>query len=181
LGKAVKNDMKCEDIHEQLLDLAGQPAKAGPTAEQAQHLAACASCTAKLGELRQTMALLDEWHAPEPSPYFGARMRARVREQAQREAEAPQGILGWLRSPGWLRPVAASAFAIMLAFGVYSLTGGPAGGPTTNAPVAVAPQKAPEGSAVADLQTLDKNEDVLANFDLLDDLAASQQPDSEVQ
>jgi anti-sigma factor RsiW len=174
LGKAANNDMKCEDIHEQLLDLAA----AEPTAEQAQHLAACAGCGAKLAELRQTMALLDEWRTPEPSPYFGARLRARVREEKEREAEAPQGFFGWMRSPGWLPPVPATAFAIVLAVGVYTLKGDKT---APNLPPTAAAVKAPEGSAVADLQTLDKNEDVLADFDLLDDLAASQQPDSQVQ
>ena len=83
--------MKCETIREQLLDLAGGK----PTAEQAEHLAACPACAGKLAELRQTMSLLDAWQAP-------------------------------------------------------------------------------EGSAVADLQALDKNADLLADFDLMEEVA--QQP-----
>jgi len=34
------------------------------------HVAECEPCTAELEELRATMALLDTWEAPEPSPYF---------------------------------------------------------------------------------------------------------------
>ena len=163
--------MKCEQIHETMLDLAATQAQ---TPEQAQHLASCAACAAKLAELRSTMALLDAWQAPEPSPYFDARLRARMRE----EAEAPRGFFGWLKTPAVLRPLAAAAFTLIVAAGIglYDLTGKPGSGPTPSPTPQVVVQTAPvEGSAVADLQALDKNADVLADFDLLDDLAADQQ------
>ena len=168
--------MKCEQIHETMLDLAGSQPTAEPTAEQAQHLAACATCAAKLAELRSTMALLDSWQAPEPSPYFDARLRARMRE----EAEAPQGFFGWLKTPAVLRPLAAAAFTLIVVAGIglYDFTNNPGSGaapsPTPQA-ISIAPTTPVEGSAVADLQALDKNADVLADFDLLDDLAANQQ------
>jgi anti-sigma factor RsiW len=165
--------MNCEnnEVNDQLLDLA---AGSEATAEQAAHLAACSSCAMKLTELRSTMALLDTWQAPEPSAYFDSRLRARMREE--REA-APRGFFGWFKSPSILRPIAAAAFVLVLAagIGVYNLTGGPGAVATPTQTQNMAAQKAPEGSAVADLQTLDKNADVLANFDLLDDLGANQQ------
>lgn len=161
--------MKCEDIREQLLDLAGGGTNDAAPAEAKQHLAGCAACAAKLAELKQTMALLDEWKAPEASPYFDARLRARLRAEA--EDEAPRGWLARLRSPAFLRPAAVAVFGLIVGLGVglyrYSETRTPPA-----APVAV---HAAEGSAVADLQTLDKNEELLADFDLLDDLATEQQ------
>ena len=54
------------------------------TPEVSQHIQGCAGCAEKLTEFRQTMALLDEWQAPEPSPYFDVRLRARLREEAAR-------------------------------------------------------------------------------------------------
>ncbi len=118
------------------------------------------------------MALLDEWKAPEVSPYFDSRLRARMRE----EVAAPQGWWAALKSPGFLRPVAGLAFVLVLAVGagLYNLSN-PAVGPAVTPPQQTAQLKPAEGSAVADLQALDKNEDVLANFDLLDDLAQQQQ------
>lgn len=162
--------MKCEDIHEQLLDLAGDSKTPAP--EQAQHLAACAPCATKLAELRQTMALLDEWKAPEASPYFDSRLRARMRE----EAAAPQGWWAALKTPAFLRPMAATAFVLVLAAGIglYNLGGNAPAGPAVTPEQPVAMVNPTEGSAVADLQALDKNEDVLANFDLLDDLDQQQ-------
>ena len=157
--------MKCEDIREQLLDLAG----AQPTAEQKQHLDSCPPCAAKLAELRQTMSLLDEWKAPEPSTYFDSRLRARLRA----EAEAPRGFFAWLKAPSVLRPLAAAALTLGVAVSVGLFNRST---PTQSQPQQYAAVKAPEGSAVSDLQTLDKNEDVLANFDLLDEVASNNPP-----
>ena len=55
------------------------------------HVAECERCQAELAELKATMDLLDEWEAPEPSPYFLTRLNARMREE--REA-APAGLAG---------------------------------------------------------------------------------------
>src|SRR5205085_8848577 len=104
-------------------------------------------------------------------PYFDSRLRARMRE----EVAAPKGWWAALKSPGFLRPVAGLAFVLVLAAGagLYNLSN-PAGPVVTPPKTATVVKPAAEGSAVADLQALDKNEDVLANFDLLDDLAAQQ-------
>lgn len=156
--------MKCEEVRERLLDLAG----AEPAGAAKEHVDGCAECAAKLRELRATMALLDEWKAPEVSPYFEARLRARLREE---QSASPQGWLAWLRSPALLRPVAAGVFALVVGAGVwlYQYSGQGTGAGARGGAVAV---QAKEGSAVADLQALDKNEDLLANFDLLDDVAS---------
>jgi len=160
--------MKCEDIREELLDLIG----AEPTAGQKQHLESCAACAQKLAQLRQTMALLEEWTAPEVSPYFDAKLRARLRA----EAESPRGWFAWLRSPAFLRPAAAAVFTLLLAAGItlYTYSGQPQPAPVANNPNTVAVPAA-EGTAVGDLQALEKNEELLADFELLDDLSAPPQ------
>ena len=57
--------MKCEEIREMMPDLAS--GLMGMSPEIDGHLAGCAACSGKLEEFRRTMALLDEWQAPEPS------------------------------------------------------------------------------------------------------------------
>ena len=47
-------------------------------------------------EFRQTMTLLDEWKAPEPSPYFDLRLHAHLREEMER---AHAGSMHWFRRP----------------------------------------------------------------------------------
>lgn len=158
--------MTCENIREELLDLM----TAEPTAEQAQHLASCPACAQQLKEVRATMTLMDEWKAPEVSPYFETKLRAKLRA----EAEQPKGWFAWLKTPHVARPLAAAVFTLIVVAGVGLFQYGSVGRhmtPASPTPTPTIAQKAPEGSAVADLQTLDKSADAL---DLLDDTGASQ-------
>ena len=155
--------MKCNETRELMPDLAAGLAEVTP--EVKSHLDSCAECAGKLEAFRQTMSLLDEWQAPEPSPYFDVRLRARLRE----ESATPSA--GWMR---WLRkPVLAASFALVMVVGV-SLVRMKSGerGNNTASPVAVA---AEPGTAVGDLQALEKNQNLYSDFDVLDDLAV--QPD----
>ena len=156
--------MKCEEIREMMPDLAS--GLMGITPEIGGHLAGCGGCAGKLEEFRQTMALLDEWKAPEPSPYFDMRLQARLRE----EMGKPQaGWLAWFR-----RPVLAAALTVLIGVGVgLFFTRNTLYKPGHNEMVVVEPQtnqSTEPGTAVSDLQALDKNDDLYADFDLLDDL-----------
>jgi hypothetical protein len=150
--------MKCKAIYELMPDLAAGLNAATP--ELDQHLLDCAACTAKLQELRQTMALLDEWQAPGPSPYFDTRLHARLREE---QAKPAAGWMQWLR-----RPALAVSLAVMMVVGLTIYRdGGPR--PSPAVPGTVEP-----GTAVGDLQALDKNHDLYSDFDVLDDLQVQQ-------
>lgn len=152
--------MKCNQIHELLPDLAAGANEVTP--EMKQHFQACEACAAKLEDFRRTMALLDQWQAPEPSPYFDVRLHARMREEA---AQASVGWLHWLR-----RPAMALALTVLMAAGV-TLFRGDLSRPSEQAGV-VNPfsQQMEPGTAVGDLSQLDKNHDLYSDFDLLDDL-----------
>ena len=67
--------MKCNEIREMMPDMASGLMEVTP--EVSGHLAGCGACAAKLEEFKQTMALLDEWQSPEPSPYFDVRLQIR--------------------------------------------------------------------------------------------------------
>jgi predicted anti-sigma-YlaC factor YlaD len=155
--------MKCNETREVMPDLAAGLLTATP--EVKAHLESCTDCAGKLEAFRQTMSLLDEWQAPEPSPYFDVRLRARLREESATQSA------GWLR---WLRrPVLAASFALLMVVSVslVRMNSGEKGNNSTS-PVAVA---AEPGTAVGDLQALDKNQNLYSDFDVLDDLAV--QPD----
>src|SRR5579885_2918574 len=102
--------MKCEEIEDLMLDVAAGAGEARSVLDE--HVRDCSSCAAKLAGLRKTMALLDEWQAPEPSPYFDTRLAARMREErAKPEREAwPAAFVSSregtrrLRSPRRRRP-----------------------------------------------------------------------------
>jgi hypothetical protein len=155
--------MKCEEIREVMPDLASGLMKVTP--EISAHFAGCASCAGKLEEFRKTMALLDEWQAPEPSPYFDVRLQARLREEM---AKPPSAWLTWFR-----RPVLAASLTVLMAVGIGLFLregeGGyrPADNVIANNDATV---QAPPGTAVGDLSALEKNHDLYSDFDLLDDL-----------
>jgi predicted anti-sigma-YlaC factor YlaD len=154
--------MKCNETRELMPDLAAGLAAVTP--EVQAHLDSCAECAGKLEAFRQTMSLLDEWQAPEPSPYFDVRLRARLREESARQSA------GWMR---WLRkPVLAASFALVMVVGgsLVRMNSGEKGNNTASSPVAAEP-----GTAVGDLQALEKNQNLYSDFDVLDDLAV--QPD----
>jgi len=158
--------MKCNEINELLPDLAAGLASATP--EVNDHLRSCAACTETLAEFRKTMTLLDEWQAPEPSPYFDTRLRAQLREEATAQ---PAGWWAWAR-----RPALAVSLAVMLVAGVSLYRMRHQGDNGTNPPPTLANADVQPGTAVGDLQTLDKNHDVFTDSDpdtdgsLLDDL-----------
>lgn len=143
--------MDCKTALEYLLEQAE-----GNSTPASEHVRSCASCAKQVEELRATMSLLDEWAAPEPTPYFDQRLQARLREEREK---APAGFLGWLR-----RPALAAGFAALLVAGAALVHVAPNGKSGTQMATVRS------ASAVADLQSLDKNEDLYANFDLLDDL-----------
>lgn len=148
--------MTCKEAREYMLDAAG----ANPVQGLDEHLRACASCARELEAMRQTMALLGEWQAPEPSPYFDSRLRARLREAA---AE-PQSWLGWLRGPA-----IALALAVLMMASIALFRNAPNHEVATN-PKPNPPNLVQTGTAVSDLQELDHDGDMYANFDMLDDL-----------
>lgn|SRR5512146_2365521 len=148
--------MNCNDVRENLVDaLAGE--QAAP--EVMAHLRQCNDCATELESLRKTMALLDEWEAPAPSPYFVSRVQAHVREEREKTV-ARSGFLAWLR-----RPVLAGSLATLLVVGgtVYRLV--------------IQPPPPPPGTATADVEQLDKNSDLYLNTDLIDELSGGPSDD----
>lgn len=157
--------MKCEEIRGIIPDLASGVMGTNPAI--GEHLAGCGACTEKLEEFRQTMALLDEWQAPEPSPYFDVRLQARLREEM---AKPQAGLWGWLR-----RPAVAVALTVLVgvAVGLFFTTNNRIYKPGQEDLATVElqmPQSTGPGTAVSDLQSLEKNHDLYSDFDLLDDL-----------
>jgi anti-sigma factor RsiW len=151
--------MSCEKMQELMPDVA--MGAETPSLEMKSHLEACGKCAETLESMRATMALLDEWNVPEPSPYFDTKMQALLREEKEK---APAGVfasgLSWFR-----RPVFGIASVAVLAFGVAFVNGDrfPTLRSQTNQQSSVQ-----RGTAVADLEALDKNSDMLQDFDSLD-------------
>lgn len=159
--------MDCKHIQELLPDLAAGMETSTPEVEK--HLASCDACSAQLHDFQKTMALLDEWQAPEPSPYFDTRLQARLREEM---ARPPVPWYSWLTQarmlrPAWVMSVAAVLFTVAIGIGntsYFSETEMIA----TKPPALSLPVQ--PGTAVGDLQALEKNDELYADFDVLDEL-----------
>ena len=154
--------MDCKTCRTLLPDMLFEPGfAAGPDA--VAHLAACVDCRAELEDLRATMTLLDAWVAPEPSPYFDARVRAHLRAATQ---AAPEGL--WERllatvrfSTGrGLRPALAGAFLFLLLL---------SGGTVASLWEYHSPAPAVSSPTVNDLSIFDKNAQAMQQMDLLDE------------
>ena len=155
--------MNCNEVRELLPDLAAGIDAGTPEVEK--HIASCAACAAKLQGFQQTMALLDEWQAPQPSPYFDTRLQTRLREEMARPAT---GWLHWLRRPAW-----AVSLATVLVAGAVVVVGTKSYVPTTEAINTRPPELSVPvlpGTAVGDLQALERNNELYADFDVLDEL-----------
>jgi anti-sigma factor RsiW len=146
--------MVCKDIKDEIFEAAllGE----APAESVKAHLAGCTACESEYKSLLSTMNVLDEWIAPEPSPYFDVRLRARLREVKEQEQHGRAA--SWLEKLGirqlsW-KPVAATAFALIMAVGGGLYVAGPNGRISGNATVQAA-------CPVVDLQALDKNQQVL--------------------
>jgi hypothetical protein len=154
--------MNCNEIRERIPEVAAGFSEA--TADESKHLESCGACAGELKAMRATMAVLDEWQVPEPSPYFDVRFQARLREEM---AKPQAGWLHWFR-----RPVLAGALMVIMGVGVgLYLT---QGGGIRNPEPPIAEGDPGPGTAVSDLQALENNHDMYSDFEMLDDLAVQQ-------
>jgi len=154
--------MNCNNTRENLIELLAQESAPDGHDGQAEpsltaHVSQCPSCTQELESLRKTMALMDAWEAPEPSPYFLTRLRAHVKEEREK-APAKASWFAWLR-----RPILALSLTVVLAAGgvFYRLK-------------FVTPLP---DSPLADVEALDKNHDVIVATDLVDELSGGPSDD----
>lgn len=156
--------MTCDEVRDRMPDIAAGLIR--PGADETQHMETCPACAEQLKGMRATMALLDEWQTPEPSPYFDVRLQARLREEVSR---APAGWRNWFR-----RPVLAAALTVILGIGVGLFVTNDNHVLKRGHQEAALTESSEPGTAVSDLQALDKNHDLYSDFELLDDLEVQQ-------
>jgi len=171
--------MKCHD-REKLFLFVHQMLAPQQAERVRRHLAGCAPCARAAEEYRSLDAALDGWTVPEPSPWFDAKVRARVAGSAQKDP----GFFGFAR----LRMLVAGLAAVVLIVAAVVVfhhhpvveNHQPAAG--QQQPEAAAPQASPATEAVRrplppeEQLKMDENlslledYDVVSNFDALSEL-----------
>ena len=146
--------MNCERMETQCIAYLDGRATPLERHEVDEHLAVCPACRRRLEEFRGVWNILEEVPAPDPSPWFDARIRQRV--AAEPAPRAWRWLAGWLPQP---RLAVATLALVALGFWVAT-TPPPAGGPS---PIAMNEQE--EFKMI-------KNMQVLENYDLLKELNA---------
>ena len=153
--------MSCERYEEMILAYMDGRAAEAQRSEVERHLLACTSCRARVEELSRVWSTLDDAPAPEASPAFDARLRARI------AAEPQPSWRDWLPAPRF-----AFAAAALLAMSVW------VGVDSRNTPADLAANGSGASEevvrAVKDLQTLE-DFDVLADFEALSELPRAPQ------
>ncbi len=97
--------MKCHK-REKLFSYLHQMLNPQESEEVRQHLAECPRCAQVVEEYRKVDLALDEWTSAEPSPWFDARMRARLAASGKGKS----GLLGF----GGLRTLVVSVLSVVL-------------------------------------------------------------------
>ncbi|SNS40081.1 hypothetical protein SAMN05421770_101816 [Granulicella rosea] len=153
----------CKTIQDAMPDLLLDPsAKANATL--LAHIDTCSPCKVEYTELRNTFAMLDEWTAPEPSPYFDQRLAVLLRE----EQAAPKR--NWFErlqdrilfnTGRQFRPAVAGVLALALAVSGGGLAG------YRNYVGQIGNTQAEASDAVNELQILDRNDKAFQQMDLL--------------
>lgn len=152
--------MICRTVKSKMPDLLLAPELVA--ADVRTHVEACADCAQELRELQATMALMDDWDAPEVSPYFDGRMQVLLREE--KEAE-PAGWWERLRArfaygeKMSTRPLAAAALALVLAVG---------GGLYEGMIIHHTQPAQADSPVIRDLQSLDENSQVFQQLNSMD-------------
>ncbi len=120
------------------------------------HLSACPECARRKQEFRAVSQMLGEWQAPEPSPWFDARLRRKIAEDAGHTSWMPR--LSELFPPV---PVGIGALIVLACLLIFS------GNPNVVVPQPSTVAAAPHMEEV--LRAADEME-LLKDFDLLSEL-----------
>jgi hypothetical protein len=152
--------MICRKVKTHLANLLFDPESV--PADVRNHLEDCADCSMELVSLEATMNLMDEWKAPEPSPYFDSKLAVHLREEQRAE---PAGLLERMRarllfsSNLHLQPIAVGALALLIIIG---------GGTYAGLMSSSSPAPVKTSAAVEDLKSLDDNAQVFQQLNSLD-------------
>ena len=163
-------EMDCKGMAGAMPDLLLDRAAASSGARA--HLETCADCRSELNGLETTIGALGNWEAPEPSPYWMARMGALLREEQAVPKRGWAGFVERLRTRVWLYDRSLKPAAGMAAVGLVLAVGG---GTWLDLQAGHSAPAVQASNTVRDLQSLNENAPLFQQLSSLDE------PDSNTQ
>ena len=160
----MKDQIDCKAAEAAMPDLLFDPGAASPAARA--HVAGCDHCQGELAGMERTMEALNAWEAPEPSPFWMARMGALLREEQAAPRRGWAGFVARFRTRLWLSNVSARTAAAGAALSVMLAVGGGTWADLATHPAAPAVQAS---NTVRDLQSLNENAQVFQQLSALDE------------
>ncbi len=110
--------MKCEQLETLWMLYLDRKLPAAERSRMKAHIGECARCEARRDGLLAVSSALDEWEAPEPTPWFDAKLRQRITADSR-----SFGVAGWLAALAPRFPLSMAALLFMAALLVW--IGGP--------------------------------------------------------
>ncbi len=132
------------------------------------HLENCADCQAELRSMQDTITALEHWEAPEPSPFWSARMGASLREEQARPPSGWAGLMARLRTRLWVSNYTLRPAIGVAALGLVMAVGGGTWFELSSQPDVVPQTQIQASSTVRDLQSLNENAQVFQQLSALD-------------
>lgn len=152
--------MNCERMEPLLLAVIDGRATVEERERVNDHAAHCGHCARRIEELNATWSALEGLPAMEPSAWFDARLRARMREPQPK-------VSRFGRLPGAARWTAAAAALVAVALWIWLRP------PVGRRAPAVSTQNQQDFAVIQNLPELE-NYDVISNFDALSALPGAQ-------
>ncbi len=169
-GNMTTSGMDCKAVAGVMPDLLLDPGVA--SMEARTHLETCAECREELSGLQGAMGTLSSWEAPEPSPYWVAKMGALLREEQAAPKRGWAGFVERLRTRVWLSNHSLKPAAGVAALGLVLAVGG---GTWLDLQAGHSTPAVQASNTVRDLQSLNENAQVFQQLSSLDE------PDSNTQ
>ena len=102
--------MKCKAIHKKLIFFLENDLPENEREDIRLHLAECHECAAFAEDMRKTLNVIDRERKPEVNPFFYTRVKARLENQAVKDAVTPL----------WARILQPAVFTLLLLAGIYT-------------------------------------------------------------
>jgi len=102
--------MKCKAIHKKLIFFLENDLPENEMEDIRLHLAECQECAAFAEYMRKTLNVVDQERGPDVNPFFYTRVKARLENEAVKDAVVPL----------WARILQPAVFTLLLLAGVYA-------------------------------------------------------------